>query len=118
MDEIKRLFKPEFLNRIDDTIVFHPLTQDNVRQIADIMLKTICDRIRTQLHMDVIVSDEVCSHLAKAGFDENYGARPLRRAIQTEVEDQMAEEYLEGHIAKGDTVYLEMEENHIKFVRK
>ena len=118
MDEVKRLFKPEFLNRIDDTIVFHPLTKENVRQIAGIMLKTIQDRIQTQLNIEMVISDEVRNHLADAGFDENYGARPLRRAIQNEVEDQMAEEYLEGCFGKGDTVCLEMEDGHIKFIPK
>lgn len=116
MDEVKRLFKPEFLNRIDDTIVFHPLTKENVREIAGIMLKTIRDRIQKQLNINIVISDEVKYHLADAGFDENYGARPLRRAIQNEVEDQMAEEYLEGHFGKGDTVYLNMEDGHIKFI--
>ena len=118
MDEVKRLFKPEFLNRIDDTIVFHPLTKENVRQIAGIMLKTIQDRIQTQLNIEMVISDKVRNHLADAGFDENYGARPLRRAIQNEVEDQMAEEYLEGRFGKGDTVCLEMEDGHIKFIPK
>ncbi|MGN0204555.1 MAG: ATP-dependent Clp protease ATP-binding subunit [Coprococcus sp.] len=118
MDEVKRLFKPEFLNRIDDTIVFHPLTKENVREIAGIMLKTIQERIQTQLNIEILVSDEVRNHLADAGFDENYGARPLRRAIQNEVEDQMAEEYLEGRFGKGDTVCLEMEEGRIKFIPK
>lgn len=116
MDEVKRLFKPEFLNRIDDTIVFHPLTKENVREIAGIMLKTIRDRIQKQLNINIVISDEVKYHLADAGFDENYGARPLRRAIQNEVEDQMAEEYLEGHFGKGDTVYLNMDDGHIKFI--
>ncbi len=118
MDEVKRLFKPEFLNRIDDTIVFHPLTKENVREIAGIMLKTIQNRIQTQLNIEMIISDGVRNHLADAGFDENYGARPLRRAIQNEVEDQMAEEYLEGRFGKGDTVCLEMEDGHIKFIPK
>ncbi len=115
LDEIKHLFKPEFLNRIDETIVFHPLTRENVRDIAGIMLRTIQNRIREQLTIEMVISEEVQDHLAAAGFDENYGARPLRRAIQSEVEDAMAEEYLEGHVHKGDTVLLEMENGKIKF---
>ena len=118
MDEVKHLFKPEFLNRIDETIVFHPLTKENVKDIADIMLKTISKRIKEQLGVETVVSEAVRDHLAEKGFDENYGARPLRRVIQNEIEDAMAEEYLDGKFGQGDTVVLEMDENHIKFVRK
>ena len=118
MDEVKHLFKPEFLNRIDETIVFHPLTKENVKDIADIMLKTISKRIKEQLGIETVVSEAVRDHLAEKGFDENYGARPLRRVIQNEIEDAMAEEYLDGKFVQGDTVALEMNENHIKFVRK
>ena len=118
MDEVKHLFKPEFLNRIDETIVFHPLTKENVKDIADIMLKTISKRIKKQLGVETVVSEAVRDHLAEKGFDENYGARPLRRVIQNEIEDAMAEEYLDGKFVQGDTVALEMNENHIKFVRK
>lgn len=118
MDEVKHLFKPEFLNRIDETIVFHPLTKENVKDIADIMLKTISKRIKEQLGVETVISEAVRDHLAEKGFDENYGARPLRRVIQNEIEDAMAEEYLDGKFAQGDTVALEMDENHIKFVRK
>ena len=118
MDEVKHLFKPEFLNRIDETIVFHPLTKENVKDIADIMLKTICERIKEQLGVETVISEAVRNHLAEKGFDENYGARPLRRVIQNEIEDAMAEEYLDGKFVQGDTVVLEMNENHIKFVRK
>lgn len=118
MDEVKHLFKPEFLNRIDETIVFHPLTKENVKDIADIMLKTICERIKEQLGVETVISEAVRDHLAEKGFDENYGARPLRRVIQNEIEDAMAEEYLDGKFGQGDTVVLEMNENHIKFVRK
>lgn len=118
MDEVKHLFKPEFLNRIDETIVFHPLTKENVRDIADIMMRTICGRIKEQLGVETVISEAVRDHLAEKGFDENYGARPLRRVIQNEIEDAMAEEYLDGKFGQGDTVVLEMDENHIKFVRK
>ena len=118
MDEVKHLFKPEFLNRIDETIVFHTLTKENVKDIADIMLKTICGRIKDQLGVETVISEEVRNHLADKGFDANYGARPLRRVIQNEIEDAMAEAYLDGKFGAGDEVELEMNENHIKFVRK
>ena len=119
MDEVKHLFKPEFLNRIDETIVFHPLTKENVKDIADIMLKTISKRIKgSNWGLKLWFPEAVRDHLAEKGFDENYGARPLRRVIQNEIEDAMAEEYLDGKFVQGDTVALEMDENHIKFVRK
>ncbi len=118
MDEIRRLFKPEFLNRIDEIMVFHPLEKAEVRQIADIMLGAIRDRIASQLKVTVLISDEVRDHLADAGYDPNYGARPLRRAIQNEVEDQMAEAYLAGQFGRGDTVELCMKEGKIDFLLK
>jgi ATP-dependent Clp protease ATP-binding subunit ClpC len=118
MDEIRRLFKPEFLNRIDEIMVFHPLEKAEVRQIADIMLGAIRDRIASQLKVTVLISDEVRDHLADAGYDPNYGARPLRRAIQNEVEDPMAEAYLAGQFGRGDTVELCMKEGKIDFLLK
>ena len=97
-------------------LFFHPLTKENVKDIADIMLKTISKRIKEQLGVETVVSEAVRDHLTEKGFDENYGARPLRRVIQNEIEDAMAEEYLDGKFAQGDIVALEMDENHIKFI--
>ncbi len=118
MDEVKHIFKPEFLNRIDDIIVFHALTKENIRQIVRIMLGEITSRIQEQMNIRVEASEAVYNYLADRGFDQNYGARPLKRAIQNEVEDQMAEQILEGKIKNSDTVALDMEDGKIKFLVK
>ncbi len=106
MDEVKRLFKPEFLNRIDEMIVFHSLTRSDIRQIVEIMVETISKRCFSHIGIKLKSEDSLLDYLAKKGFDEKYGARPLRRAIQSEVEDRLAEEILEGRIKDGDTVTL------------
>ncbi len=115
MDEVKRIFKPEFLNRIDDTIVFHSLSKEHIRKIVSIMLDEISDRLKEQMNISLEADDEVLEHLVQKGYDPTYGARPLRRAIQNEVEDAMAEEVLDGHIKDGDTVRLMMEAEKIVF---
>ena len=106
MDEVKRIFKPEFLNRIDEMIVFHMLGRQETLEIVDIMLNTINKRLKEQLDMTVVVDDDAKEFLADKGYDEKYGARPLKRAIQTYIEDELAEEILEGSIKAGDTVYV------------
>jgi ATP-dependent Clp protease ATP-binding subunit ClpC len=103
MEELKRTFKPEFLNRVDETIVFHQLTRENIRQISANMLKIVTERVRAMgigLEADAAALDL----LSEKGFDPVYGARPLRRAIQNAVEDAVAEKILEGSIKEGDTV--------------
>ncbi len=82
MDEVKRMFKPEFLNRIDDTIVFHPLTKDEIYQITGLLLGELQKRAREQLEITLKISPAVRKHISEKGFDEKYGARPLRRAVQ------------------------------------
>lgn len=115
MTEVRQTFKPEFLNRIDDIIVFHSLTKEHIQKIVGIMLNTVNKRVNEQMHIELKVSKTVISHLADAGFDEKYGARPLRRAIQTEVEDALAEEILCGHIRENDVVSLRLKNNKIDF---
>jgi len=115
MEEVKRIFRPEFLNRIDDIIVFHTLTKENIKQIVKIMLGTISKRTKSQLNINMNVDESVLNHLSETGFDPKYGARPLRRAIQTEVEDKLAEEILDGKLGKGDNVNLTLNNNHIIF---
>ena len=113
MEEVKRLFKPEFLNRIDDIIVFRQLTKDDVGQIADIMLRTVKERIKDQLDIDLDVPSDVRDHLAGAGFSESYGARPLRRVIQNEVEDLMAESFLSGTVKRGCKARLTLKDGKV-----
>jgi len=115
MDEVKRLFKPEFLNRIDDIIVFRQLTRENVTEIAQIMLRQVAERVSEQLGIRMIFSKKAAEHMAQLGFDENYGARPLKRAIQNQIEDPMAESYLEGNMHKGDTVSLGLRGGKLSF---
>ncbi|MCQ2405228.1 MAG: ATP-dependent Clp protease ATP-binding subunit [Clostridia bacterium] len=117
MGELKKTFRPEFLNRVDDTIVFDRLTAADIEEIARRMLKTLDKRMsELELHLDV--SDEAVAHLAKAGFDDVYGARPLRRAIQSELEDALAEKMLEGAFQAGDTVKVDVKENTLTFEKE
>ena len=118
MDEVKRLFKPEFLNRIDEIIVFHQLSKDHIKGIADIMLRTIGKRSKDQLGIELTVTDEAREYLIDKGYDEKYGARPLRRTIQNLVEDKMAEEMLDGGIKAGDTVQVGFDGEKLTFTSK
>jgi ATP-dependent Clp protease ATP-binding subunit ClpC len=109
MDELKKTFRPEFLNRVDDLIVFHALNENHIKQIVEIMLEELNHRIEEySLHMEV--SDEVKGMLLKEGFDPNFGARPLRRIIQRRLEDGISEELLQGKIAPGDTVAVTVDD--------
>ena len=114
MEEVKHIFKPEFLNRIDDIIVFHSLTQEHIRKIVSIMMNEISERAMEQLGLTLHASDGVLRMLSEAGFDPVYGARPLRRAIQDKVEDLLAEEILRGKIRRGDHVRLTLSNKEIK----
>lgn len=104
MDELKRTFKPEFLNRIDDIIVFHALSEANVKDITGLMLKELKNRVQTQMDIELKFTDHAKKYIFGKGYDKKYGARPLKRAIQTYVEDVLAETMLRGDVKKGDTV--------------
>ena len=114
MEEVKHIFKPEFLNRIDDIIVFHSLTQEDIRKIVGIMMNEISERAVEQMGINLHASEGVLRMLSEAGFDPVYGARPLRRAIQNKVEDLLAEEILSGKIHRGDYVRLTLTGKEIK----
>lgn len=115
MEEVKHLFKPEFLNRIDDTIVFHALTKDEIKEIADLLLKNFAIRVKQQMNIEFRYGEPVKNYVFDKGYDKKYGARPLRRAIQNEIEDKMAEEILAGNINSGDTVRLSVVKSCVKF---
>ena len=115
MEEVRRLFKPEFLNRIDEIMVFHPLNKTHIKKIVNIMLKTLEKRCKEQLDIQLKITESVKDFLAEAGFDSKYGARPLRRAIQTKLEDPMANALLEGTIKRGDTVRIQLHQKEIHF---
>ena len=116
-EEMKKAFRPEFLNRVDDIIVFAHLEKAEVRQIADILLKDLFKRLEEQ-EIDIQVSSEVKDYLAKEGYSENYGARPLRRLIQKKIEDPIAEEILTGLYGHGDTLKLDFVDEKIVFHRE
>ncbi len=115
MEEVKRLFKPEFLNRIDDIVVFHQLNREHMKEIADIMLRTIVSRSREQMGIALTVDDSAKELLIEKGYDEKYGARPLRRTIQTYLEDKLAEAILEGAVKKDEEVLVTRENDALKF---
>lgn len=116
MDELKRSFRPEFLNRIDDIIVFHQLSEEDLKQIVKLMLKSVSERIKEQ-GIELEFDDSAETHLTKEGFDITYGARPLRRAITKAVEDKLSEEILKGNISAGNKVKVTEEDNELKFNR-
>ena len=118
MEEVKRLFKPEFLNRIDEIIVFHQLTKEHMKGIADIMLRGIEKRSKEQLGITLTVNEAAKDLLIDKGYYDKYGARPLRRTIQSLLEDKMAEEILDGKLKKGVNVEVDCEEGKLTFTVK
>ena len=118
MDEVKQNFKPEFLNRIDDIIVFRALTEDDVRNISNLLLKELKQRVASQMEIQLKFGDAVKKLIFEKGYDKKYGARPLKRAIQTNIEDVLAEAVLKGEIKRGDTVQVTVRNDKVKFVVK
>ena len=104
MEEVKHIFKPEFINRVDEMIVFHALNKENIKYITKIMLKQFAKRVKNQMDMELCIADDVVDFISDKGFDKDYGARPIRRALQTELEDVLAEAVLMGDISIGDMV--------------
>ncbi|HAB88162.1 MAG TPA: ATP-dependent Clp protease ATP-binding subunit ClpC [Coprococcus sp.] len=118
MDEVKQNFKPEFLNRIDDIIVFRALTEDDVRNISNLLLKELKQRVASQMEIQLKFGDSVKKLIFEKGYDKKYGARPLKRAIQTNIEDVLAEAVLKGEIKRGDTVQVTVRNDKVKFAVK
>ena len=112
MAELRQTFRPEFLNRIDEIIVFHQLTEENIRSIARRMLDTIGSRMAAQ-GITLQADDDAVAALAKDGFDARYGARPLRRTLQNEVEDVVAEQMLDGQLKSGDTAHVRLKDDKV-----
>ena len=115
MEEVRRIFKPEFLNRVDEILVFHMLDKQEIRQIVNILVKKLEKRCKEQLDIELVVRNSEKDYLAENGFDSKYGARPLKRAIQNKLEDRMAEEILDGKIHRGDRVIVSVSKKVIKF---
>lgn len=115
MEEVRHIFKPEFLNRIDDMIVFHSLTQEDILEIVKLMTKTVSKRIKENMDITVTFTDKALEKIAEEGYDKAFGARPLRRAIQSRIEDAFAEEYLMGNFKAGDKVSVGLKTNGFLF---
>ena len=117
MKEVRELFRPEFINRLDELIVFHALTEEDIRRIADMMLNQVAARVKER-DVHLTWDDEVAAHLANQGYDAKFGARPLRRVIQRTVEDKLSEELILGRIALGDCVRLQLQDGEITVTKE
>ena len=115
MEEVRRIFRPECLNRIDETIVFRSLNKTDMKQIVTLMLKDLTDRCKKQMGITLIVRDSVKNYIVEKAYQPKYGARPLRRKIQNEIEDKLAEEILDGKVKKGSKVIVTTKKNEITF---
>ena len=118
LNEIKLIFRPEFLNRIDEIIVFHPLGKPEMKKIVSLMCKDVVNRAREQMGIHLTIRDSVKEYIVETGTDQKYGASPLRRAVQSKLEDRLAEAVLSGEIEQGSEVAAGMSKKEIKFVRK
>ena len=118
MDEVKMIFRPEFLNRIDDIIVFHLLDSTHMKKIVTLLCREFTKRVKSQMDITLSIRDSAKKHIVEKGTDAKYGARPLRRAMQTELEDKLAEAILNGDIKEGDIVEAGVSKKEIKFYTK
>ena len=118
MNEVKLIFRPEFLNRIDEILVFHPLSQEEMKKIVGMMCKDFVKRAKEQLDISLTIRDSVKKHIVETGTDQKYGARPLRRAVQNQLEDKLAEAVLTGEVLRGTEVVAGMSKKEIKFMPK
>ena len=116
-EELRRTFRPEFLNRIDEVIMFHPLNESHVSDIVEIMIKDLEKRLH-KLDLNIKVSEKTKEHISKSGFDPVYGARPLERTITKMIEDQLAEEILKGKVSKEDNIYIDYVDNELVFSKE
>jgi len=115
MDEVRHLFRPEFLNRIDEIIVFSSLTKEDMGAIADMILRQICERARSQMDIRLEVTKEARAFLVEQGYDKKYGARSLKRTVQSLLENEMSEQLLSGSIKKGETVQADVKDGKLVF---
>ncbi len=118
MNEIKLVFRPEFLNRIDEIIVFHPLGEEEMKRIVSLMCKDVVRRAKEQLDITLTIRDSVKKHIVETGTDRKYGARPLRRAVQSQLEDKLAEALLSGDVTRESEVVAGLSKKEIKFTMK
>ena len=118
MEEVKRSFKPEFINRIDDIIVFHQLNHENMKEIIQLLSGSLCRRCQNQMDIRLSLTGALKEHLVDKYADQKMGARPLKRAIQSVVEDALAEEILRGNVRPGDTVSAGYKQDKVTFTVK
>ncbi len=118
MEEIGHIFRPEFLNRIDEIIVFHSLGKEQLIQILHLLMKVLIERAKEQMNLELEVDDSVYPYILKIGYDEKYGARPLRRALQQKMEDLLADKILSGEIERGDTVFVKVIDEELSITKK
>ncbi|MBR1816564.1 MAG: ATP-dependent Clp protease ATP-binding subunit [Lachnospiraceae bacterium] len=118
MDEIKQIFRPEFLNRIDDIIVFRTLTKENIKSISSLMLKELKTRAKKQMEITLTYGDTIKNFIFEKGYDKKLGARPIKRTIQNEIEDKLAEEMLKGNVKQGDRVSIGVNDGKVIFTVK
>lgn len=115
MEEVRRIFKPEFINRIDETIVFHPLTKEEMKKIVTLLSATLVERCKSELNINLKISTGAKEYLVEKSYDRKYGARPLKRMIQSKIEDQLAEEILQGRVKSGTTVTVSVKNEELIF---
>ena len=115
MEEVKRLFRPEFLNRIDETIVFHALNEDHMKKIVGLLCRELSERVEKQMNIKLTIRDSVKKYIVEKGTDKKYGARPLRRAIQNQLEDKLAEAILDGEVKSGKEIIVSVVKEKIVF---
>ena len=118
MEEVRRIFKPEFLNRIDETLVFRALNKQDMKKIVSIMMSELVTRAEEQMGITLVIKDSLKSYIVDSAYDPKYGARPLRRKIQTDVEDLLAEEIITSKYKKGDTISISAKRGKIVFEKK
>ena len=117
LSELKKTFRPEFLNRLDEIIVFRKLDEESVKEISRIMLEESSKKLKSK-EIDIEIAESLVEYIAKVGFDATYGARPLKRAVQSKVEDYIAEKILDGEIKEGDKIKLSVSDNKLSIEKK
>ena len=115
MEEVRRIFKPEFINRIDETLVFHPLTKEEMKKIVTLLSSTLVKRCQSELDIKLVISNPAKNYLVEKSYDRKYGARPLKRMIQSKVEDGLAEEILSGRVKIGSKVIVSLKKDELVF---
>ncbi len=118
MEDVKRIFRPEFINRIDDIIVFHSLGKNEVGKIVNIMLNQFKHRVKEQMDIDIRFADSAKKYITQEGYDKKYGARPLRRMIQNKIEDTLSDEILNGNVTNGDSITISVRNKEVIILKK